>query len=113
MTFFVTVKTRDHIQVPKFLLLLAGLSGLSCVYSGGRDGAFLLDFVLFLLLFLPSLIRRLGILGGSRHGSLSLRFVPAMIFYRSLSLDFVCGSMGRSISSRDLLLSLSYVKTRS
>ena len=111
MTFFVTVETRDHTQVPRFLLLLAGLSGLSCVYSGGRGGAFLLGFVLFLLLVFPGLIGRLRILGRSRHGSFSLGFVPTMIFHHSLGLDLVCGSVGQSIPLGDLLVGLSYIRT--
>ena len=35
-----------------------------------------------------------------------------MIFYRSLSLNFVCSDVGRSIPSGDLLVGLSYVETR-
>ena len=88
------------------------VTDLHLVDSGGRGGISL-GFVLFLLLVLPSLIGRLEILGGSRYGSLSLGFVSAMIFHRSLSLDLVCGSVGQSISSGDLLIGLSYGGTRS
>ena len=113
MNFFVTVEIRDHVQVLKFLLLLAGLSGLSCIYSGDRGGAFSLGFVLFLLLILPGFIERLGILDESRHGSLSLGFVPIMIFHRSLGLDLVCGDVSRSILLKDLLVGFSYIRPRS
>ena len=108
MSFFVTVVIQDLTYV--FLCFV--VTDLRFVDSGGR-GRIPFGFVLFLLLVLPSLIGRLGILGGSRHGSLSLGFVPAMIFHCSLSLDLVCGSVGRSISSKDLLIGLSYVGTRS
>ena len=113
MIFLVTVEIRDHTQVPKFLLLLAELSGLSCIYSGSWVGAFSLGFVLFLILVLPGLIGRLGILVRSRHRSLGLGFVPVMICYYSLGLDLVYGGVGRSIFLRDLLVGLSYIKTRS
>ena len=107
MSLFVTVVTQDL----TYVLLRSMVTDLRLVDSGGRGGI-PLGFVLFLLLVLPGLIGRLGILGGSRHGSLSLGFVPAIIFHHSLSLDLVCGSVGRSISSGDLLIGLSYVGTR-
>ena len=113
MTFFITVEIRDHTQVSKFFFLLAGLSGLSCVYSAWRDGAFLFSFVLLLLFILSGFIGILRILVGSKHGSLSLRFDSVMVFYRFLSLELVYGSVGRSIFSGDLLICLSYVGTRS
>ena len=108
MTFFVTVVTQDLTYV--FFRFV--VTDLRLVDFGGR-GRIPLGFVLFLLLVLPGFIGRLGILGRSRHGSLSLGFVPAMIFHRFLSLDLVCGSVGRLISSGDLLIGLSYVRTRS
>ena len=108
MSLFVTVVTRDL----TYVLLRSMVTDLRLVDSGGRGGI-PLPFVLFLLLVLSGLMRRLRILGGSRHGSLGLGFVPAMIFHRSLSLDLVCGSVGRMISSGDLLIGFSYVGTRS
>ena len=107
MSLFVTVVTRDLIYV----FLCSVVTNLRPVDSGGRGGI-PLAFVLFLLLVCPGLIGRLGILGGSRHGSLSLGFVPTIIFHCSLSLDLVSGIVGRSISSGDLLIGLSYVGTR-
>ena len=82
-----------------------------CLFDFGGRGGISLGFVLLLPLILSGLIGWLRILGRSRYGSLSLGFVPAMIFYRFLSLDFVYGGMGRSISLEDLLVSLSYVET--
>ena len=108
MSLFVTVVTRDL----TYVFLCSVVTDLRFIDSGGRS-AILLGFVLFLLLVLPGLIGSLEILGGSRHRSLGLGFVPAMIFHRSLSLDLVCDSVGRSISSGDLLIGLSYVGTRS
>ena len=109
MFFFVTVVTRDLIYVFFFPFVVTELH---LVDSNGRGGI-PLSFVLLLFLVFSGLIGRLGILGKSRYGSLSLGFVPAMIFYCSLSLDFVCGGVGRSIPLRDLLVSLLYVRTRS
>ena len=111
MTFVVIVEIHDHTQVPKFFLLLARLSGLSCVYSGSRGGVFSLSFMLFLFFVLPGLIGRLEILGASKHRNLGFGFVPAMIFHCSLGLDFVCGGVERSISLGDLLVSLPYIRT--
>ena len=108
MSLFVIVVTRDLIYV----LLCSVVTDLRFVNSGGW-GEIPLGFVLLLLLVFPGLIGRPGILGRSGYGSLSLRFVPAIIFHHSLGLDFVCGSVGRSISSGDLLVSFSYIKTRS
>ena len=106
MFLFVTVVTQDL----TYVLPRSVVTDLRLVDSSGR-GRILFGFVLFLLHVLPGLIGRLGILSGSRHGSLSLGFVPAMIVHCSLSLDLVCGSMGRLISSGDLLIGLSYVGT--
>ena len=108
MSLFVTVVTQDL----TYVLLCSVVTDLRLVDSGGRGGI-PLGFVLFLLLVLPGFIGRLGLLGRSRRRSLSLGFVPAIIFHCSLSLDLVCGSVGRLISSGDLLISLLYVGTRS
>ena len=107
MSLFVTVVTRDL----TYVLLCSVVTDLRLVDSGGRS-RIPLGFMLFLLLVLPGLIGRLEILDGSRHGSLSLGFDSAIIFHRSLSLDLVCGSVGRLISLGDLLIDLSYVGTR-
>ena len=106
MTLFVTVVTRDL----TYVLLCFVVIDLRLVNSGSRGGI-LLGFVLLLLLVLPGLIRRPGILGRSGYESLSLGFVPAMIFHHSLGLDLVCGGMGWSIPSKDLQVDLSYIKT--
>ena len=74
-------------------------------------GGIPLGFVLLLLFVLLDLIRRFEILGRTGYRSLGLGFVPAMIFYCSLGLDFVCNSMGWSIPSGDLLVGLLYLKT--
>ena len=66
--------------------------------------------MLFFLIF-PDLIRRLEILSKSRRRAFSLGFVLAMIFYRSLNLDFMGGGMGRSISSKTIQVSLLYIRT--
>ena len=42
--------------------------------------------------------------------ALALKFVPAIIIHHSLSLDFVCGGVHRSISSGDSLVSLLYIR---
>ena len=109
MSLSITVVTRDLTYI---LFLPSLVTDLRLVDSGDRGGI-LLGFVLLLVLVLPGLIGRLGILGRSRYRSLSLGFVPTMMFHRSLSLDFVCGGVGRSIPSGDLLVGLSYVGTRS
>ena len=61
---------------------------------------------------LSGFIGRLGILGRSKYGSLGLGFGPAMIFDRSLGLELVYGSVGRSVPSGDLLVGLKYIRTR-
>ena len=70
--------------------------------------------MLLLLFVLSSLIGRLEI-GGSGRGSggitFTSRFIPAI--HRSLGLDFMRGSVNRSISLKDLYISLMYVGTRS
>ena len=109
MSLSVTVVTRDLTYV---LLLPSMGTELRLVDSGGQSGISL-SFVLLLLLVLPGLIERLGILGKSKYGSLSLGFVSAIIFYCFWSLDFVCNGMGRSILLGDLFVGLSYVGTRS
>ena len=109
MSLFITVVTLDLTYV---LLLPSLVTDLRLVDSGDRGGI-PLGFVLLLFLVLSGLIRRLGILGRSRYRSLSLGFVPAMIFHRFLSLDFVGGGVGRSIPSGDLLVGFLYVGTQS
>ena len=116
MSLFVTVVTRDLTYV---LLLRSVVTDLRLVDSGGRGGVLLVPSSVppALLLLLPSFFGALSVisalschfLGGSRH--LSLRVVPAMIFHRSLSLDFVCGGVRRSIFSGDLVIGLSYIRT--
>ena len=63
-------------------------------------------------LILLGFIKRLGILGKSKHGCLIPGFVSAMIFHHSLDLNFMYGGISRSTSSKDLLISLLYIKTR-
>ena len=114
MTSFVIVEIRDHIWVPEFFLFLAGLPNLSCIYSGGRGEAFLLGFVLLLLLVLSGLIGGLGILGGSSHGSPSLGSVPTIIFYCISGLcvrlytlvDFLAKLIDRSFVYRNSVVDL-------
>ena len=106
MSLFVTVVIQDL----TYVLLRSVVTDLRLVDSGSWGGI-PLGFVLLLLLIFLGLIGRPGILGRSGYGNLSLGFVLAMIFHRSLDLDLVCGSMGRSISLEDLLVSLSYMRT--
>ena len=103
----VIIVIHNHIYVffPPFVV-----TDLHLVDSGNRGGI-PLGFKLLLLLVFPGLIQRLGILGRSRYGNLSLAFVPAIIFYHSLSLDFVCGGMHQSIPLGNLLVSLAYIGT--
>ena len=108
MFLFVTVVTRDL----TYVLLRFVVTDFCLIDSGGR-GRISLGFVLLLFLVLSGLIGRLGILDRSGYGSFGLGFVPTMIFHRSLGLDLVCVGMSRSISSRDLVVGFSYIKTRS
>ena len=95
------------------------VTSLRFIDSGGQNKILLVPssvpsvFLFFFLSFLGafSVISALScyFLGGSRH--LSLGVVSAMIFHCSLSLDFVCGRVRQLISSRDLLIGLSYVGT--
>ena len=107
MFLFVTVVIQDL----TYDFLRSVVTDLRFVDSDGRS-RIPFGFMLFHFLVLPGFIGRLGILGGSRHGSLSLRFIPVMIFHYSLSLDLVCGSVGWSISLGDLLIGFLYVRTR-
>ena len=95
---------------------LSMITDLRLVDSNGQ-GRILLVFssVLpaFLLLFLSFLgalsvisVLSCHFLNGSRY--LNLWVVPTMIFHCSLSLDFVCSSVRRSISMGNLLIGLSY-----
>ena len=118
MSLFVIVVTRDLTSV---LLLPFMVINLHLVDSGGRGRILLIFFLVTsaLLLLLPNFLGALSVisalschfLGGSRH--LSLGVDLAMIFHRSLGLDFVCGGVGRSILSGDLLVGLLYIRTRS
>ena len=66
VAFFVTVETRDHTHLSELFLLLAGLSGLSCIYSGGRSRAISLlsaSLVLSLLFFFSNFLRKFRTLG--------------------------------------------------
>ena len=107
MSLFVIVIIHDLTYV---FFLLSIVTDLCVIDSCGRD-RIPLGFVLLLLLVFSGLIGRLRILNKSKYGSFSLGFVFAMIFYRSLSLDFVCTRVSRSIPSGDLLIGLSYVGT--
>ena len=109
MSLFITVVIRDLTYI---LLLCSMVTGFRLLDSDGRGGI-LLGFVLLLFLVFSGLIKRLGILGRSGYGSLSLRFVLAIIFHHSLGLNFVYSGVGRSIPSKDLLISLLYIRTRS
>ena len=115
---FVTVITHDL----AWILPLSSsffVSDLGHVNFGGRGvsgfpGIPLVSMLLLLLIF-SILIGRLGILGGSGRGSgggtlRSLGVIPAI--YRPLSLNFMGGDMGQSISSETAQISLSQVGTR-
>ena len=70
--------------------------------------------MLLLLFVLSSLIGRLEISGsgrGSGGGTFTSGFIPAT--HRSLGLDFVSGGVSELVPSKDLYISLLYVKTRS
>ena len=108
MSFFITVVTRNLTYVLLFLSIVTDF----CFVDSGGWRKIPLGFMLFLLLVFSGLIGRLGILGRSRYRNLSLRSVPALVFHCSLSLDFVCGGVGQLILLGDLLVGLSYVKTR-
>ena len=121
MSLLVAVETRNLTHV----LLLSPLpftSNLSYVDSGGQVGGILGFFGIFLvlsvllLLILLAFIGRLGILsgsGGSGCGALkSLGVIPAMVFHRSLGLDFVRGGVSRSILSETTQISLPHIGTR-
>ena len=103
MSLFVTIVTLDLTYV--FLLC-----DLRLVDSGGRVGG--LSLMLSPPPASPGLVQRLGILGGSGLGSLSLGLVPAIVFCCSLGLDLVSGSVGGPVPSKDLLISLLYVGTQ-
>ena len=85
------------------------ITDLYLVDSDGRVGGISLSFVPLLLFLLLGFIRRLGILGES----FNLGFVPAIIFHRSLSLDFMCGNIYRSDSSENLMIGFLYISIRS
>ena len=68
--------------------------------------------MLLLLFIFLSFIGRLGILGESGHkGHKNLRIISAI--YLPLDLDFVCNSMSWSIFLKTILISFSYIETRS
>ena len=79
----------------------------------GFPGISLVSMLLLFVIF-SSLIGRFGI-GGSRCGSgggtFTSGFIPATHY--SLGLDFVHGGVSGSVSSEDLYISLSYIRTRS
>ena len=106
--FFVIVVIRDLIYSFSPLSVVTSLCFLD---FGGRIGGIPLVFVLVLFFISLGLIKRLGILGRNRHRSLSLGFVFAMIFYCSLSLEFVCSSVCQLAFLRNLLIDLLYIKT--
>ena len=110
--YFVTVITHDLTYILLLLFSSFLVSDLCRIDSSGWGDGIPLVLILFLFLILPGLIFvRRGILNGGRHGCLIPRFVPTMIFHRSLSLDFVCGSVSGSTSSENLYISLLYKET--
>ena len=109
MLLVIAVETRGLTHVLLVSPLLA--SNLGRVDSGGQSdeilgflGISLVSIVvLFLLFILLGFIGRLGILGGSGRGALrNLIVISAMIFHRSLSLDFVRGNVSRSTFSETI-----------
>ena len=121
MSLLVTVVTRDSTYVLLVLPPLFTPSNLGRVDSGGRGGGILgflgtLLILPVLLLVLLGFIGWLGLLGGSRCGSgcgalRSLGVIPTMVFPHSLGLDLVRGGISGSISSENLEISLSHVRT--
>ena len=117
---FVVVITRDIGRVRFFRSGATLFQVVSCVDSGGWDGILLIFSSVppTLLLLLPSFFGALSIISAlschflsrSKHRSLGLGIVLAMIFHCSLSLDFLCGDVGRLISLGDLVIGLLYVR---
>ena len=95
--------TKSHLC----LFSLVVITDLCFIHFSNQVSRISLIFVLFLLFLLLGLIGRLEIL----DRNLSLEFIPAMIFYCSLSLNFVCNSMRRLTFLKDLLIGFSYVET--
>ena len=104
--FFDTVVIRNLI----YILLFPAIN-LLLINFIDRVGGIPLVLMLLPLLILFGFIARLGILGRSGHRSFSLRYVPVIVFYYSLSLDLMCGGISQPLSSDDLLISLPYVET--
>ena len=103
----------DIIRDLTYILLSAFIvTNLCLIDSGGQVGGIPFVFVPLFLFIFSGLIKRFVILSDDRHGNLSLRSAPAMIFYRSLSLNFVCGSICWLTSLEDLLIGFMYVRTQ-
>ena len=113
---FVTVVIHDLTCILFLLFPLFLISDLGCVDFGSRGGRIPkfsgVPFILMLLLLLvfPSLIRRLGLWGGS-GGLKSLRVFSTI--HHSLGPNFVHGCVSRSTLSENLYVSFSHVRTRS
>ena len=106
---FITVVIYDLTYI---FFLPFPVTDLCHVNSSSRIGRILLIFLLLLLFILSCLIKRIKILGKSRHRSLkSLRFIFSIAFYCFLGLDLVCGSVGWLTSLKTMLIGLSYIKT--
>ena len=93
----VIIRDLNYVFLPPPLVI-----DLCCIESGGRIGRIPLVFMLLSLLIFLGLIGRLRILDESEHRSFSLRFVPVIIFYCSLSLKLVCSNVGPPSSLENL-----------
>lgn len=108
----IAIKIHHLTFILLFLPLL--VSNLGRIDFGGRGGRVpgIPPILMLLLLFvLFSLIRRFGILGGSRYGGpRSLGVILAMHCF--LGLDLVGDSMSRLIPLETIQVSLSFIKTQ-